>query len=106
MKSSTSAASRPAMRIRSSSSAVFRTTAISLIMLEFRARLRCSKRLSEANYPARRIRVLRLETYAEVLQRAADLTLRRESVGHDASNAGGRRAFRPPDALLEPEDGP
>src|SRR5947207_53871 len=39
MKSSTSEARRPAIRIRSSSSAVFRTTGISLIMLEFWARL-------------------------------------------------------------------
>src|SRR6187401_2232262 len=37
MKSSTSEARRPAMRIRSSSSAVLRTTGIGLIMLEFRA---------------------------------------------------------------------
>src|SRR5260221_10066672 len=54
MKSSTSEARRPAMRIRSSSSAVFRTTGISLIMLEFRA---CLPLSGEQNYPAGSIRV-------------------------------------------------
>src|SRR5882724_1674926 len=54
MKSSTSEARRPAMRIRSSSSAVFRTTGISLIMLEFRA---CLPLSGQQNYPAGSIRV-------------------------------------------------
>src|SRR4051812_26169543 len=71
MKSSTSEARRPAIRIRASSSAVFNTTGITLIMLEFRTRLPL---VGPANYPAPSIRVPP-QIQSGVLGRAADLTL-------------------------------
>src|SRR4026207_948974 len=92
MKSSTSEARRPATRMRSRSSEVFRTTGIRLIMLEFRAQI------------FRRFR--KVPPAKEGAEGAADHPLPGEaSVGDDASNAGGGRPFRTPDPLLEPEDG-
>src|SRR5687768_1478385 len=68
-----------------------------LIMLEFWADLRCSK----SNFPC-----FHLGCPAEGCMKARQtLTLRSDSVGHDASDAGGGRPFRTPDPLLEPEDG-
>src|SRR5687768_5521070 len=94
MKSRTSEASRPAMRMRSNSSGLFRTTAIRLIMLEFRAQI----------FPHLRIGCPRLNQWGPV--DAVDQTLEeKSSVGDDASNAGGRGPFRTSDPVLEPEDG-
>src|ERR671922_2048480 len=105
MKSRTSEARRPATRMRCNSSGVFRTTAISLIMLEFRADFAFGK----VKFPVGSVRVLACEPrrmLSRVRTRAADRTLKENgSVGNDASNAGSRGPFRTSDPVLEPEDG-
>src|SRR5687767_4206503 len=94
MKSSTSEASRPAMRIRCSSSGPFKTTAIRLIMLEFRAQI----------FP--RLRPgCSCQEVAEPEVRGRPNPQGEESVGNDASDAGSRGPFRTSDPVLEPEDG-
>src|SRR5690349_14099913 len=114
MKSRTSEASLPATRIRSISSGLFRTTAIGLIMLEFKADLalrikglsygRYVGQRSPVKFPARPIRVPDHAKARRVLGlEAADTTLRSFDVCDYASNAGGGRPFRAPDPLLEPE---
>src|SRR4051812_8000102 len=108
MKSSTSEARRPATRIRSSSSAVFRTTGIGLIMLDktkdiglIMLKFWAVSAGAGANFPPCSTRVLREEFWTA----AQTQPLGERSVGDDASNAGSRGPFRTSDPVLEPEDG-
>src|SRR5687768_10654706 len=101
MKSSTSEASRPAMRMRSMSSGPFRTTAIRLIMLEFWAGFAIRK----SNFPFAHQGSPRNQKLVGQM-RTADLNPKEKlSVSDDASNAGSRGPFRTSDPVLEPEDG-
>src|SRR5687767_8850498 len=102
MKSSTSEARRPAMRMRSMSSGLFRTTAIRLIMLEFWADFaNCTVKSSRGPN-----RVFESTGALPNAGQAADPNPKEKlSVSDDASNAGSRGPFRTPDPVLEPEDG-